>query len=609
MRERLATALLALLLCASPAWAEPPLPAAPTPAVPAQEEAVDETAVEDEEGGTEKEEPWVPGYQEVRGQPMNLSEGDLKATLLNGALRPSRGYVPLEVTLHNPGPTPRLVRLGFESTGMGRSSATSRDVEVGPRQRLVAWLPVPVSARGGLVSLRSPDVGFRAFNFYSVDSTGAAVLVLGSERAFQAGTSLPRVEKEPKLSVRFVALEDAPRELAAYVGHGMVVVAGDVTALPADAWTALESYAATGGHLTLLHPPRDVAMRLPLLSGTPQGEVTYGFGQVRLCAKAAECGQGLLADVSTLEPGDGGHVGLVTPAGPPPSWQRGGRQMLNNGEQPLLPGVQAPVGRFLLLITLFVLAVGPGGLALARRKGPVALLIAVPSVALVTCLAIVGWSVLVEGFSVHAARYTLTWLDRERDRAVTVGLSGYYANLAPEGVRVPAMGALLGPDSDWESPGVEADWTNGMAVTGGFLPSRTYREWGEVAVVPTRARLTVQREGEGLRVRNALGAPLAQGYVRLGGALWTLPVLADGAEGMATLVPNSSTNSDWPEFVSFPEPVRRRFNIVPRNVLCRGFEEGDFLVRLEGPGLVPTAALPVELHEAVHFMRGRVDGP
>jgi hypothetical protein len=302
-------------------------------------------------------------------------------------------------------------------------------------------------------------------------------------------------------------------------------------------------------------------------------------------------------------------VTLIEPAGPPPSWQRRSRQLLNDGEQPLLPGVQAPVGRFLLLITLFVLAVGPGGLALARRKGPVALLIAVPSVALVTCLAIVGWSVLVEGFSVHAARYTLTWLDRPRDRAVTVGLSGYYANLAPEGVRVPALAALLGADVEWEQLAVDADWTNGMAVTGGFLPSRTYREWGEVAVVPTRARLTVQREGQGLRVRNALGAPLAQGYVRLGDGVWSLPALADGAEGVATQMPTATAEADWPEFVSFPEAVRRRFTFVPWNVLGRALGEGDFLVKLEGPGLVPTAALPVELHEGMHFVRGRVDGP
>jgi hypothetical protein len=91
--------------------------------------------------------------------------------------------------------------------------------------------------------------------------------------------------------------------------------------------------------------------------------------------------------------------------------------------------------------------------------------------------------------------------------------------------------------------------------------------------------------------------------------LWTLPVLADGAEGVATLVPDSNANSTWLDFVSFPEPVQRRFNTVPRNVLGRSFGEGEFVAKLEGPGLVPTAALPVELHENLHFVRGRVDGP
>ncbi|MFY0581346.1 hypothetical protein ACN28S_50210 [Cystobacter fuscus] len=206
---------------------------------------------------------------------------------------------------------------------------------------------------------------------------------------------------------------------------------------------------------------------------------------------------------------------------------------------PLLPGVQAPVGRFLGLITLFVLAVGPGGLLLARRKGPVALLIAVPSVALVTCPAFVGWSVLVEGFSLHAARYSVTWLDRARDRTVTVGVGGYYANLEPESFQVPVLGALLSSDVDWEVRPLEADWTRGMVVTGGFLSARTYQEWGEVAVEPSRARLGVSAEGGQLRVRNALGAPLVEGYVRSGGGWWKLPALAEGAEGRPRRCPRA----------------------------------------------------------------------
>ncbi|HEX8818700.1 MAG TPA: hypothetical protein VF794_02140 [Archangium sp.] len=581
MRERLA--LLALLLCAGPVGAS--------------------TVVE------ANEEPSVPGYQLSQGQTLNmLTEGELRASLTTGVLRPSRGYIPVEVSLHNTGPTPRVVRIDVESHGANRSATATREVEVGPRQRLVAWLPVPISSRGGRVSLRGQDFATAPFTFYSVDAAGAAVLVLGSESAFHAGTDLPRVEKDPTLSVRLITPENAPRELAAYVGHAGVVVASDVTALPADAWSALEAYAATGGHLSLLRPPRDVGERLPLLTGTTPGDHPYGFGRVRLCDAAKECGAGLLSDTIRKEGADENPVGIVSPIGPPPSWQRGGR-ILNDGAQPLLPGVQAPVGRFLLLITLFVLAVGPGGLALARRKGPVAVLIAVPSVALVTCLAIVAWSVLVEGFSLHAARYGVTLLDRARDRALTVGLNAYYANLEPEGVRLPTLGALLGPDVDWDAYAMEADWTNGMVVGAGFLPSRTYREWGEVAVVPTRARLTVRREGQSLRVRNALGARLVEGSVRFGDQVWTLPALAEGAEGLATPVESSAPRKSLAEVRGFPAGVEGRFSRMPWDTLSGPLPEGGFMARLEGPGMMPTAALPVELHEGLHFVVGRVDGP
>ncbi|AKJ07500.1 hypothetical protein ATI61_12354 [Archangium gephyra] len=607
MRERLRAALLlALLLGLSPTLAvatEPTAVVAP---------AVEEEPASDEEDAEEHDANWVPGYEEVPGQAVELSESALKATVLNSVLRPAGGYIPLEVVLFNPGATPHAVSIRVESQRVGRSQVSTRQVEVGARQRLSAWIPVPSTAQGGLVRLSSPGGAFRSFNFYSVDPSGQPVLVLGSEQAFQSGTKLPRVKDKPKLSVRFIPPQDAPRELALYVGHRMVVVAGDVTAIPADAWSALEAYAATGGHLVLLRPPRDVVARLPLLTQTPTGVLPYGFGRLRVCAKAQECGDGLLADVNLLEEPAQAPVSVVAPAGPPPSWQRGpfnSNHLLNNGEAPLLPGVQAPVGRFLLLITLFVLAVGPGGLMLARRKGPVALLIAVPSVALVTCLAIVAWSVLVEGFVIHAARYSLIWLDRDRDRALMVGVGGYYANLEPEGLHVPAMAALLGPDVDWESQATEADWTNGMAVTGGFLPSRTYREWGEVAMLPSRARLTVRREGQGLRVQNALGAPLASGHVRLGGKLWQLPALADGAEGEATLAPATGDKVSFLQVVDFSASVNHRFSRVAWRTLDEPLPEGGFAAKLGGPGLLPLSALPVELHEGLHFVRGRVDAP
>ena len=57
------------------------------------------------------------------------------------------------------------------------------------------------------------------------------------------------------------------------------------------------------------------------------------------------------------------------------------------------------------------------------------------------------------------------------------------------------------------------------------------------------------------------------------------------------------------------KPVRRRFSGVPWDTLSAPLPEGGFRARLEGPGLAPTSALPVELYEGLHFVQGRVDGP
>jgi hypothetical protein len=610
VREGLVGLLLALGLCVGAARANEPPPAAP--AVEAAEVVESEAVVASEAvgvGDEVEEEAARPGYEEVQGTTESAEDGGLRVSVADSMLRPPRGYMPLEVVLHNVGSTPRVVHLAAEATGANvqRTEIVRRRVEVVARQRLSAWMLIPVAARGGIVRVQGPGLNLRAFSFYSESASGQPVLVLGSEKAFQEGTHLPRENERAMLAVRFLSSADAPRELAAYVGHPRVVVAGDVTALPADVWSALEAYAATGGLLTLLHPPRDVAARLPLLAANAPGDVQpYGFGHVRLCAAAEACASGLLADAVEQGGDNAPPPGFVHPAPSPNKW--GGRDTLGSGLSPLLPGVQVPVGRFLGLITLFVLVVGPGGLVLARRRGPVALLIAVPSVALVTCLALVSWSVLVEGFALHAARYSVTWLDRERDRALTVGLGGYYANLEPEPFQVPVLSALVSSDAEWESRAIEADWTQGMAVTGSFLSARTYQEWGEVTVMPSRARLGVWPEERGLRIRNALGAPLVEGYVRSGDGWWRLPALAEGAEGLATRLP-ADTGDSIIEGLRFNDDVDRRLYPVLRRMFHEPLPEGGFLAKLEGPGWTFSEALPVRLHEGLHLVRGRVDGP
>jgi len=543
------------------------------------------------------------GYRNASGKVDVLEESDLRAAIRTATLKPPRGYTPLEVVLQNSGPVPLQVRLSFQGHyGMG-SRVSQRTVDVGPRGRVVAWLPVPAALQAGTLTVDAPGLPRMSQPMYLDDAGEAAVLVLGTVKDFEAGTVMQETQEsqDPLFAARFLEQKEAPRELSAYVGYPAVVIAGDATQVPSDVWAVLEAYAATGGRLVLTRPPRDVRERLPLLpTDTSSQEALYGFGHVWQCQGATACGV-LLANLPSDVTG-----GPVSPMGPPPRWDRG--DALQSGLQPLLTNARAPVGRFLLLIFAFALAVGPGGLILARRKGPVAVLVVVPLVSLVTCLALVAWSVLVDGFAVHAARYSLTWLDGGRSRAVTLGVAAWYANLSPDAVQLPGTSTLLPPESGDEAPAA-LDWTEGLTVTDGFLPPRTYREWGEVAVLPSRARLVLRDEGGSLRVQNALGTALEEGYLKRGGVHYRLPALEDGAEGVLEKpVPEEPTPM-------LADDLLRHMGggLYPRLVhdtksrFWLALSEGDFLVRTGGLGMAPTSALKVELEAGVHLVRGRAE--
>jgi hypothetical protein len=617
--------LLGVLLAAGPVLAQTPPANAPAPAQPTEEEAdlgEEEEGLDPTDGGVAEEEELPPeeeeeeyaeedlpeevqpaGYSDSTGNMDSLDDSDgLRVSVRAGVLRARRGYTPLEVVLHNTDPAPRPVRLIFRGYGSG-SPSTTRTVELAGHQRLTTYLLVPAPVQGGTFSVEGPRLRPRATGVYLDEPGAISTLVLGQAKAFEAGTSMTRSDdnRPPLVDTRFLSAQDAPRELAAYVGYDAVVVTEDVTTLPADVWGALENYAAVGGSLLLARPPRDVKQRLPMLSREPEGSAwnRYGLGKVYLCnGGPLDCGVALIAVSDDARP-------LLLPVGPAPRWESN-RSALRGGELPLLPNALAPVGRFLVVIFLFSLVVGPGGLLLARRKGPAAMLIGVPAVALFTCLLIVADSVLGDGFVTHASRYSYTLLDRPRDRAVTAAVAGYYANLASAAVQVPSTGVLLAPD-DMEDWFVDVDWAGGGMVADGFLPARTYAEWGELAVVPTRARLVARREGDAVKVQNALGAKLVSGQVRLDGKRYQLPELADGAEGLATEATNDMTGPGPEGLVPAPPSIMRRSGDL--DDFRTPLSEREFMVQIDGPGFAPLAAMPVDLREGIHFVRGKVEAP
>ena len=349
MREGLVALVLALCLSAGGARAQPLPPMEAEAEIAAAKEELAAAAAAN-----------ANTYLEVANTPESQLDEGLRITVSSSLLSPVRGFVPVQVLLHDTRGVARTVDLVVRTMSTPGTGATRRRVEVGARQEVSVWLPAP-APQAGFVDVSGPGLSSRTFSFYAV-AHEEAVLALGARQEFEAGTGLAHSESDNRMAVRFVAPTQAPRELASYEGYSAVVVTGDVTALPADVWSALEAYSATGGLLVLLRPPRDVLTRLPLINTAvlQRQAHPHGFGWVRLCGEAASCGRALLERVvaSSAQPD-----ASVEPAMPR------ARDDSDEGLSPLLPGVRAPVGRFLLLLSLFVLVVGPGGLWLVRRKG------------------------------------------------------------------------------------------------------------------------------------------------------------------------------------------------------------------------------------------------
>ncbi|MFZ5468146.1 MAG: hypothetical protein ACOZIN_01810, partial [Myxococcota bacterium] len=398
------------------------------------------------------------------------------------------------------------------------------------------------------------------------------------------------VYSDHKVMVQTVPAPDAPPELAGYVGYDAVVLpATALDELPESVRRALEAYAATGGTLVLGRPGRAVRTHLPLLGDVAAGGEPYGFGFVELCQGEGTC----------LRSPPPSRSVKVLPKGPLQLWRRRSSPIPQDA---LLPQATAPVGRFLAIIILFTLAIGPGSLVLARRKGPPVLLLTIPLTAAVTSLAIVGYALFKEGFAAHASTRGVTLLDTKNRRAITLGVAAFYANLSPGEARFSSTTALLVPDSrESEVRFAAVDWTQGARFGADFVPSRTYREWGILSVEPSRARLLVQADGgEAPLVKNALGSRIRRAKFRWNDELWGVEDLAEGAEGRA--VPRGTQEA------SFWELAGVHHRLTPSGVVLEeGLKEGEFLAHVDGPSLLPLGGVRIQPHDAEHLIRGEVE--
>lgn len=209
-----------------------------------------------------------------------------------------------------------------------------------------------------------------------------------------------------------------------------------------------------------------------------------------------------------------------------------------------IPGVGLPpVTSFEIILTLFVLAIGPANYFLLRRwKRLHLLIVTVPLSAAVVTAALFGYALLSDGLGARVRLRSLTLLDQREGQAIVWARQAYYAGLSPGGGLTFPADAMVVPIELEPQGGMSRtrvlQWTDQQRLLSGWLPSRTPTQFLTVRATPSAAAAAVETTPGGRSLRNALGTRILQVAVRLeNGDCYRAGEIAEGQSGPLEKVP------------------------------------------------------------------------
>lgn len=210
----------------------------------------------------------------------------------------------------------------------------------------------------------------------------------------------------------------------------------------------------------------------------------------------------------------------------------------------LIPGVGlAPVTAFRVLISLFVLVIGPLNYLLLRRwKRLHLLLVTIPGGALLVTGLLFGYAVVADGLGTRVRVRSFTHIDQPSGRTVCWTRLSYYAGLAPAGGLVfPPDTVVLPLEADFSMRGGERAvfWEDQQRLVSGWLPARTPTQLVTIRARQANAGLAIRPSADGtqLLVRNGLGTDLKQLLVCADdGRCYWAEAVAPGSESAAAEV-------------------------------------------------------------------------
>ena len=329
---------------------------------------------------------------------------------------------------------------------------------------------------------------------------------------------------------------------------GIVITGEDLRAMPAEVRSAIGQYVECGGILLLLGG--DASFLGPWkpepVGDLPLKACAAGFGHCFIATEKdyANMNRNALAvvAVSWSRTGD--------------PWQRTKSTLDANRVYPVIDDLGVPVWTLLFLMFVFAIGIGPLNLYLLHRwKKKLWLFWTVPVISFITCIAVLGSMVVLEGWSSRTRVTAFTVLDENSRRATTLGGLGVYTPLLPGG----GMHVSTQTEVDYQNKDEEysyrrrrgtplaLDWTRDQHLSSGWVtprvPSHFLLRKGETR----RERVTITTGGDGRpEAVNGLGADITEfWYANDKGQLFSTSRIPAG--GKATLEPStrkpSTTNT------------------------------------------------------------------
>jgi hypothetical protein len=207
---------------------------------------------------------------------------------------------------------------------------------------------------------------------------------------------------------------------------GVAVTADDLRAMPAEVRAAVGQYVECGGTLLVFgrDPPLPGAWKLNPHPDHPVAVATPGFGLCVVTDRLDLSAEPAAVLVPALE----GWVGTAAP------WQKVRTANDANRAFPVVDDVGVPVKGLMFLMFVFVVVIGPLNLmVLARMKRKLWLFWTVPAISFATCVLVIGYMAVTEGWQGRSRVEGFTVLDENSRRASTLGWTGFYTPLLPSG--------------------------------------------------------------------------------------------------------------------------------------------------------------------------------